>query len=177
MLKLKKLLFLIFAWKLSTFLLFHVALFQIGLITRFPFTSGLTLMWLTFINLIGVSVLARIINRHSYILLSIIMYYLMYLYYAVAYSKNSQNEFLDEFVQSATFLVSGWYDVAKASKKNALKTLTYLINNPFIILTLILVFVYIDVYYYAEDKLSLILYNQVRGNDYTWWSPNNWWEL
>lgn len=177
MLKLKELLFLIIAWKLSTFLLFHAALFQIGLITRFPFTSGLILIWLTFINLIGVSVLARIINKHSYILLSILMYYLMYLYYAVSYSNDSRNEFLDEFVQNTTFLIFKWRDVVNASKENALKTLKYLINNPFMILTLILVFIYIDVYYYAENKLSLMLYNQVRGNNYTWWSPNDWWEL
>ena len=177
MLKLNKLFFLILAWKLSLFLLFHTTLFLIGLITRFPFTSGLILIWLTFITLIGVSVLARIINKHSYILLSIFMYYLMYLYYAVSCSKNSQGELLEQLFSNAAFLTSGWYNVMSSFKKSALKTLTYLINNHFITLTLILVFIYIDVYYHSENKLSLILYNQVKGNDYTWWNPCDWWEL
>ena len=133
MLKLNKLFFLILAWKLSLFLLFHTTLFLIGLITRFPFTSGLILIWLTFITLIGVSVLARIINKHSYILLSIFMYYLMYLYYAVSYSKNSQSELLEQLFSNAAFLTSGWYNVMSSFKKSALRTLTYLINNHFII--------------------------------------------
>jgi hypothetical protein len=101
----------------------------------------------------------------------------MYLYYAGSYSKNSQGELLEQLFSSAAFLTSGWYNVMSSFKKSALKTLTYPINNHFITLTLILVFIYIDGYYHSENKLSLILYNQVKGNDYTWWNPCDWWEL
>ena len=177
MFKLKRLFFLTFIYKLLIFLLVHTILFLTNLIIRFPFTSGLVIIWSTFISLIGISVLARIINTYSYTLFSVIMYYLLYMYYAVSYSYNSQNELLSRFIESVTCSKFEFTKLRSVLERNALKVLVYLINNPFIILTLLLIFIYIDAWYYSENKLSLILYNQVKGNDYIWWDPCDSWEL
>jgi hypothetical protein len=177
MFKLKKLFFLTFIYKSLIFLVYHTVLFLINLIIRFPFTSGLVIIWLTFISLIGISVLARIINTYSYTLLSVIMYYLMYMYYAVSYSYNSQNELLGRFIESVMCSKFEFTKFRSVLKRSTLRVLVYLINDLFITLTLLLIFIYIDAWYHSENKLSLILYNQVKGNDYTWWDPCNLWEL
>lgn len=99
------------------------------------------------------------------------------MYYAVSYSDNSQNELLGRFIESVTCSKFEFTKLRSVLERNALKVLVYLINNPFIILTLLLIFIYIDAWYYSENKLSLILYNQVKGNDYIWWDPCDSWEL
>ena len=58
-----------------------------------------------------------------------------------------------------------------------LKSVDYLINNIFITLTLILILIYIDAYVYSDNELALILYNQVKGRDNDWWSPDCGYEL
>ena len=62
-------------------------------------------------------------------------------------------------------------------KKKLLKFFKYIIKNSLVIITIILIYIYIDAYYYAEDKLAKILLNKIKGRNYTWWKPYNWWEL
>ena len=148
------------------------------LILRFPFTSGLIILWLVFNISLGIAVLARIINRCSYILLAAIMYFLMYIYYSVwSDFFETKDESIDFFFNFIISITLDYKHIRNSLKKKLLKSVDYLINNIFIILTLILILIYIDAYIYSDNELALILYNQVKGRDNHWWSPDRGYEL
>ena len=153
-------------------------LFLTKLISRFPFTSGLIILWLVFNISLGIAVLARIINRCSYILLAAIMYFLMYIYYAVwSNFFETKDELIDLFFNYSVSIILDYRHAINSFKKKMLKSVDYLINNTFIILTLILILIYIDAYMYSDNELALILYNQVKGRNNHWWSPDCGYEL
>lgn len=134
--------------------------------------------WYSFIVIISVSVLARIISRSLYIMLAINIYFLTYIYYAACNNYcATKEELLDSFIKTLKFLYYNLDNIKNYFVETIIKVIKYLFDNPFIISTLILILIYIDAYYYAENKLALILLNQVKGRDYTWWKPYYWWEL
>ena len=145
---------------------------------KFPFTAGLLIIWLMFNISLSIAVLTRVINRHSYLLFSGVMYFIVYIYYATcSNSFDNKNELLDYWIKTIFFVVKQPKKAKNNLKTNLSQIIDYLINNIFIILTLLLVFFYSDAYLYSDNKLTLMLYNQVKGRNYYWWEPDNWWEI
>lgn len=172
------LLFFILIWKTCLFHSILLSVFLMDLCIKFPFTAGLLIIWLIFDISLGVAVLARVINRYSYLLLSGIMYFIVYIYYAI-YSNcfDKKRELLLYWIKTLFFILKRPKRAKNNFYKDLLRTIDYLINNIFIILTLFLLFLYLDAYLHSDNKLTLMLYNQVKGRNYHWWEPDSWWEI
>lgn len=141
------------------------------------FFLGLILIWAIFSILMGLAVLARIITRTSYLFFGVILYFFIYFYYTIWENFNEKyEEILDLVLKKCNSNNLNLININNF-KKILIKFINYLANDPaFIVLTLLLTFLYTDGYYYAENKLALILLNQIKGRDYSWWDPNHQWE-
>ena len=107
-------------------------------------------IWLFFIALMSIAVLSRIITQDVYVFFGISMYFIIYFFN---------------------------FNQKKNNKKTITFCLGYIFNHSFFILTIMLLYIYLDLSYYVKEKLAKILINKTKEENYNWWKPYDWWEL